>query len=99
RPGGHAVLCDIHPTLVLLGGHAFVPLEPGRKAVVRNHHPRSACLKAFAAHGLDVVDSAEPVLTEECRVSPSAAALVPEAVRAAFTGLPAVLLWTLRRAR
>ncbi|MFC5144771.1 class I SAM-dependent methyltransferase [Streptomyces aureoversilis] len=100
RPGGHAILCDVHPTLVLLGGHAVVPLGEGRVGFVRNHHhSHSAYLKAFAEHRLDVVDSAEPVFTEECRVSMSAATQVPEAARAAFTGLPAVLMWKLRRAR
>ncbi|MFI9202951.1 class I SAM-dependent methyltransferase [Streptomyces sp. NPDC053048] len=100
RPGGHAIVCDVHPTLVLLGGHATVPLGAGRLGVVRNHHhPHSAYLKAFAEHRLRVVDSDEPVFSDDCRVSMSAAAQLPEAARAAFTGLPAVLLWKLRRDR
>jgi ubiquinone/menaquinone biosynthesis C-methylase UbiE len=98
RPGGHAIVCDVHPTLVLLGGHAVFPLGEGRVGVMRNdHHPHAEYLAAFTRNGFDVVHCAEPVFTGESRVSASAAALLPEATRAAFDGLPAVLLWVLRR--
>jgi ubiquinone/menaquinone biosynthesis C-methylase UbiE len=98
RPAGHAVICDIHPTIVLLGGHAMVALEPGVLGVVRNrHHPHSAYLKAFQRHGLSIVDCREPAFTEDSRISSSVSARLPEAARAAFAGLPAVLLWLVRR--
>jgi hypothetical protein len=85
---------------VLLGGHAVVALGPGRLAVVRNHHhAHSSYLSAFRRHGLDVVDCLEPVFDDRSQLSASAAERFPEAMRAAFSGLPAVLLWVVRRNR
>lgn len=100
RPGGHAVIVDVHPMIVLLGGHAAVALGPHELGVVRNHHhPHSAYLRAFRRHGLDIVDCLEPAFDDRSRISSSAAERLPEATRAAFSGLPAVLLWVLQRNR
>ena len=58
----------------------------------RYGHLASEYTGAAAAAGLSLRSLAEPPLTESAAVTP-AADIVPDANRAAFTGLPAVSIW------
>lgn len=97
RPGGRLILCDIHPVVVWLGGHALFRDAAGRRAFIRNlAHPHSTYLDAFAATGLLVERCFEPPVTAD-ELPP---ALIPEvaaAQRDAFVGLPGSLIWDLHR--
>jgi ubiquinone/menaquinone biosynthesis C-methylase UbiE len=101
RPGGTAVLSDIHPSNTLLGGRlAGFPGEDitqGIPFVVNRTHPISSYLAAFAAAGLSVLECVEPTIGEvQLRALPSFA-FYPAASRQAFEGLPYLLIWRLGR--
>jgi SAM-dependent methyltransferase len=99
RPGGRLVISDVHPFLVMLGWQAQFPAqdrgngEDARRGFMRLHcHLASEYADAATAAGLRLRSLAEPPLTEAALVTP-AANIVPDANRAAFTGLPAVSIW------
>ena len=69
------------------GGTGFMRLHP--------HLPSDYC-RGFAAAGLRVRSCHEPQLTAEAAVTVAAERL-PEANRAAWVGLPAVLIWDLEK--
>jgi ubiquinone/menaquinone biosynthesis C-methylase UbiE len=100
RAGGHLVVSVLHPTLVALGWHAPYETPDGPRGFVREHdHLHGDYLRAFSRAGLEVVDCVEPRFTEEALPSKRRAMQhVPEATRLAYEGLPAVLVWGLRRA-
>ena len=98
-PGGTLVVADPHPMGGILGGQAFYGgVGKGRPMTfVRNHrHGASTWLRAFAAAGLVVADCIEAPMTEQQIVGDPVASFHPDAVRAAFTGLPSVWIWELR---
>ncbi len=99
RSGGDVVLSDLHPAMSVAGGQALFEAADGSLAFVREHpHLHSEYLDAFAGSGLDVVRCVEPRFgPEEAGMQGMAAQFVPEATRAAFTGLPGALIWQLRR--
>jgi ubiquinone/menaquinone biosynthesis C-methylase UbiE len=99
RSGGHVVLSDLHPALSVSGGQALFEATDGSLAFVREHvHLVSEYIEAFAGSGLDVVRCVEPRFgPDEAAMQGMAAQFVPEAARAAFAGLPAALIWQLRR--
>jgi ubiquinone/menaquinone biosynthesis C-methylase UbiE len=99
RSGGHVVLSDLHPALSVSGGQALFEATDGSLAFVREHvHLVSEYIEAFAGSGLDVVRCFEPRFgPDEAAMQGMAAQFVPEAARAAFAGLPAALIWQLRR--
>ena len=99
RPGGRLVISDVHPFLVMLGWQAQFPGQDGgdgedpRRGFMRLYaHLASEYTAAAATAGLRLRSLAEPPLTESAVVTP-AADIVPDANRAAFTGLPAVSIW------
>jgi SAM-dependent methyltransferase len=99
RPGGRLVISDVHPFLVTLGWQAQFPAQDGgdgedpQRGFMRLHaHLASEYTAAATAAGLRLRSLAEPPLTESAVVTP-AAGIVPDANRAAFTGLPAVFVW------
>jgi len=100
KPGGQAVLSDMHPVSTLLGGIAAFPgadLTQGIPYVRNLHHPVSSYLAAFRTAGLIVLDCIEPQADESVvRMQPSFAA-IPDATRAAYLGLPFLLIWRLQR--
>lgn len=97
RPGGRAVIVDVHPVQVLLGSQVVVG-EPGESRAVRNYtHLASRYLAAFAANGLTVRDCREPLFTEESVAELPAAEYIPEANRAAFLGTPALIVWDVEK--
>jgi ubiquinone/menaquinone biosynthesis C-methylase UbiE len=100
RPGGSAIVSDLHPTMLVLGGTAFFVDSAGDAGNVRSHHHRHAdYLAAFRAAGLDVVDCAEPAIEEEdlAALSGGLSALAEAAFRAAWVGVPNALVWRLVR--
>lgn len=104
RPGGRVIISDVHPFLVMLGWQAQFLAQGGadgeapQRGFMRLHgHLASEYTGAATAAGLRLLSLAEPPLTESAVVTP-AAAIVPGASRAAFTGLPAVTVWEFERA-
>jgi SAM-dependent methyltransferase len=99
RPGGRALLSDIHPLVVATGGMAFYRTTAGEGRFVRNHvHWLSDYLAAFAAAGLSVVACEEPRFGPATGVPHLLAAPSPEVdevAKIAFLDLPGVLVWDL----
>jgi SAM-dependent methyltransferase len=97
RPGGRVIISDVHPFIVLLGWQAQFRTAGGGTGFMRLHpHLPSDYCQAFAAAGLRVRTCHEPRLTAEAAVTVAAERL-PEANRAAWVGLPAVLIWDLEK--
>jgi ubiquinone/menaquinone biosynthesis C-methylase UbiE len=84
RPGGTAILSDLHPTMLVLGGTAFFLDAAGDAGNVRSYgHRHADYLAAFRAAALDVVDCAEPPI-EACDLAALSGAERPRlAARAA----------------
>jgi ubiquinone/menaquinone biosynthesis C-methylase UbiE len=98
RPGGRAVLSDVHPGFVAFGGAAVFPVDSEQFELhyVRNLlHPVSEYVGAIAAAGLAVRECREPLVPEQAIVTNPAYAVLPDAVRQAFEGLPFLLMWSL----
>jgi SAM-dependent methyltransferase len=97
RPAGRVIISDVHPFLVLLGWQAQFRTADGAKGFMRLHpHLPSEYCQAFAAAGLRVRSCHEPPLTPEAAVTVAAERL-PDANRAAWVGLPSVLIWDLEK--
>jgi SAM-dependent methyltransferase len=97
RPGGRVIISDVHPFLVLLGWQAQFHTADGRAGFMRLHaHLPSDYCQAVAAARLRVRTCHEPRLTPEAAVT-AAAEQLPEANRAAWAGLPGVVIWDLER--
>ena len=102
RPGGQAVLSDMHPFVTETSGSAAFPEEDITKGVpfvVNLTHHVSEYLSAFASAGLTMRDCIEPTFTEETVQGVPAYGLYPDAVQQAFVGLPWLLIWRLELAR
>jgi SAM-dependent methyltransferase len=99
RPGGHAVLSDIHP-MATPASPAAAPAEGGvvdGLRFVRNlSHPISSYVNAFVEAGLTIRECVEPNYTEEVVAAGPAYSLLPDAFRQAFLGLPFLLVWHLQ---
>ena len=95
RAGGHAVLSTLHPFQAQLGWHAPFEDAQGRRGFVREFpHTHADYLSAFRAAGLSVHNCVEPLLTnDQVTAKRRAFRHVPDAVTAAYVGLPAVLVW------
>ncbi|GAA4786719.1 hypothetical protein GCM10023200_21030 [Actinomycetospora chlora] len=96
RPGGRVVVSDVHPFLVTLGWQPQFPTEHGRAWMRLHTHLPSEYVRAALAAGLAVRGCEEPPLTTESVATPTAE-LIPDANRAAYVGLPGVLVWDLER--
>lgn len=97
RPGGRLVISDVHPFLILLGWQAQFRTADGGAGFMRLHpHLLSDYCAAALAAGLRVAACFEPRLTPEAAVTPAAERL-PEANRAAWVGLPGVVIWELEK--
>ena len=100
RPGGHAVLSDIHPVASDAGAVAAFPdgdLSKGIPYVHNFPHPISTYITAFVAAGLSIAACIEPTYTDELVTYNAAYSVFPEAARQAFLGLPFLLVWHLHR--
>jgi ubiquinone/menaquinone biosynthesis C-methylase UbiE len=97
RPGGHAVISDIHPIAVATGTQAFFDTAEGDRGVTRNEvHWPSEYIQAAIDAGLAVAGCVEPryraVYAEEIS-DPG----FRDAAVASFVGLPFAIVWSLRR--
>ncbi|BCK58786.1 class I SAM-dependent methyltransferase [Nocardia wallacei] len=113
RPGGYALITDVHPEQVARTHLPTVRRSDGTAARLRSYpHRVGDQLRAALSAGFTVQRCDEPVMpppptTPDPSTDPgpwevwpwSLAALVPEAARAAAAGVPAVLIWQLRRNR
>jgi SAM-dependent methyltransferase len=100
RPGGRLVISDLHPATLLLGGGALFQGADGTFGRVRGWaHGPAEYVAAFTACGFDIRACVEPVWgdAELPLLAGPLYPLAPEAVRAAFLGLPAALVWSLVR--
>ena len=100
RPGGRLVLSDLHPTMLTLGGSALYQGADGTVGRVAGWvHRHEDHVAAFSVAGLEIRACAEPAWSEEevPLLGGPFFALAPEALRAAFEGLPAALVWALER--
>lgn len=95
RPGGRIVLTDAHPTFVLIQGQALFPHQGGL-AFIRNYaHLHGTYLRAFRDLGLQVIDCLEAPM--EADFTQGMFAEVADAATALWDGIPAALLWSLRK--
>jgi ubiquinone/menaquinone biosynthesis C-methylase UbiE len=100
RPGGHAVLSALHPFQAHLGWHAPFEDADGNRGFVREHsHTHADYFAAFRAAGFEVRDCVEPELSaDQARTKRRAFRHIPDATLAAYVGLPAALVWLVRKA-
>ena len=97
RSGGRIILSDVHPFLIFLGWQAQFRTVGGDAAFMRLHaHLPSDYCAAFTAAGLRIRSCYEPLLTPAAAVT-LAVDRLPEANRAAFVGLPGVIIWDLEK--
>ena len=100
RPGGTVVLSDMHPLFVSFGGAAVFPTgaEGFELHWLPNLlHPVSSYVTAAVDAGLAIRACIEPLAGERVFTSSPAYAVLPDAVRGAFEGLPYLLVWRLER--
>lgn len=100
RPGGVAIISDIHPQAVATGSIAAFPgsdLTRGVPYVRSVGHQVGAYLAAFREAGLTVTDCLEPPVDEHVVSAMPSHAVYPEATRQAFLGTPYLLVWQLSR--
>lgn len=91
EPGGWVIVSTVHPTIALVGWHAWFVDAAGRVDVVTHTHLLSDHVHAAGAAGLRLVGCVEPKMT-----SADASALAPEAASVggpiAMDGFPVVLV-------
>jgi ubiquinone/menaquinone biosynthesis C-methylase UbiE len=100
KPGGYAVISDIHPVAVHLGisaGFRAPDITQGIVQVPNLLHEVSEYVNGFLATGWEVCDCVEPMMPESALSGHPAYSVLPDAVRGAFEGLPFLLAWKLRR--
>lgn len=97
RPGGRIVISDVHPFVVQLGWQAQFRTADGGSAFMRlNRHLPSSYAAAATAAGLRILALEEPLLTDESAMTVAREPL-PDANRAAWVGLPGVIVWAFAR--
>jgi SAM-dependent methyltransferase len=100
RPGGVVIVSDPHPTSAHFGGVASfrdrdLPPESGfRLPFVENRaHPVHTYVNSAVAAGLRIDECVEVEFPDDALAANPAAAVLPDAVRQAFGGLPFLLVW------
>ena len=98
RPGGAVVISDVHPFVVMLGGHGTYRRNQTERAFVRNlvHWP-SDYLTAFEAAGLNVVQCIEPLWGEQEIAMMGFPDELSDLVEAAIKDAPIVIVWELEK--
>jgi ubiquinone/menaquinone biosynthesis C-methylase UbiE len=97
RAGGRVIVSDVHPFLIMLGWQAQFRTEGGGAGFMRlNGHLLSDYGQAASAAGLRIRSFQELRLTPEAAVTVATERL-PEANRAAWVGLPGVVIWDLEK--
>ncbi|MGA4844483.1 class I SAM-dependent methyltransferase [Streptomyces sp. G45] len=95
RPGGRIVVTDLHPFVIALQGQCLFVSGSDELAFVRNHvHLPGRYLEAFGRAGLRVRACHEPLFNG--RLAPGGyEEVIADASRAAWDGLPIVIVWDL----
>jgi SAM-dependent methyltransferase len=97
RPGGHVVISDVHPFMVMLGSQA-VDMEDDTSGFTRNFiHLHSDYLAAFREAGLEAFLCVEPLWGDEETATLGVGEHVPDLPEAAMKGLPIVIVWELEK--
>ncbi|MFD4658240.1 class I SAM-dependent methyltransferase [Kitasatospora sp. NPDC058444] len=93
RPGGRILVSDMHPFVIALQGQCLFVHGSDRLAFVRNHvHLPGRYLEAFTGAGLRVRACHEPLFNG--RLAPGGyEEFIADAARAAWDGLPIVIVW------
>ncbi len=99
RPGGHIVLSDIHPWLVMLGGQAEFFDKTGKHGYVLNYvHWHSDYINSFQRLQLKVIECLEPVMeSKHVKLAQTGFDLKEKTVATALEGLPIALIWVLEK--
>lgn len=99
RVGGHIIISDIHPWLVVLGGQADFYDKAGQYGYVRNYvHWHSSYIKSFNENGLKIIQCVEPTLTSKhLKLAQGDFDLSATTVASALLGLPIALIWVLEK--
>ena len=98
RPGGPVVISDVHPFMVMLGGHGRFRRNQTENGFVRNYvHLLSDYLTAFREAGLNVIQCIEPLWGDQEIAILEFADEMPDLVEAAVKGVPIVIVWELEK--
>ena len=100
KPGGYAVLSDMHPVTVHMGITAGFPapeLGAAHRAGAQPAPRGQRVHQRLRRHRVEVCECVEPTMPDDAITSHPAYPVVPDAVRDAFDGLPFLLIWKLRR--
>lgn len=100
RPGGQAIVSDMHPVWKMFGGVAGFPTEdgsPGVPFVAGFTHQSSDYVRAFLAAGFAMNACIEPPIEEATLALFPTHRTYPEATREAFLQLPLLVIWHLTR--
>lgn len=100
RPGGQAIISDMHPSWKMLGGVAAFPTadgKPGVPFVAGYTHQVSDYVEAFLTAGFTMRGCFEPRMDEQALNLFPSARPYREATREAFLGLPLIIIWHLTR--
>ena len=96
RPGGTAIISDVHPFTVMLGVHAKYSRSRTETGFVRNYlHLPSDYLNAFQEAGFDVVRCIEPLHGDEEIAAMGFDEQMTEVMKAAVKGVPIIIVWEL----
>ena len=89
RPGGSIIISDVHPFMVMLGGHGTYQLNRTENGFVRNYvHLLSDYFAAFREAGLKVVQCIEPLWGDQETAAMQFVGEMPDLMKAAVKGLP-----------
>ena len=99
RPGGSAIVSDIHPFAAMTSLVAAFPTDDGSLGVpfVENRaHLHSQYIGAFHAAGMRIESCFEPAITEEMIPRFPTYGAYPDGTRDALLGMPWLLIWELK---
>lgn len=98
KGGGAVILSDLHPFAIMLGGHAYYPRSRIETGFVRNYmHLPSEFLVAFEETGLEVIQLIERLCGEEEIAAMGLTEEMSALMKAAFMGVPIVIVWELAK--
>ena len=100
RPGGQAILTDMHPVATMTGSIAGFPgddITLGIPYVPNLTHHISDYISAFFDVGLSIMECIEPRVTDSVLQSFPSYSVLPDATRQAFLDTPYLLIWRLER--